>query len=272
MINQWSIFILLHARALGTVFKLLSIMNPINSQDKLIVNLSSSTLSIEQRAVLLRGLSFVPTPQNVRTQKFELLQGLQKYHRRLKLETFFEGKKSNKKKLPFTHGSEWTPTLSSLPPHVRSLIRADIYAFSHLNWGLIEKQNLTTREKQAVKELQKNNKLVIKPADKGNAVVLMNKEDYPWEGKRQLEVKDHYKPLTAPMYPQTSLEIRNIVEEMCDKGVISGKQNNYLLGSGTPRPRRFYLLPKIHKDPENWSKAFKIPPGRPIVSDCDSES
>ncbi len=74
------------------------------------------------------------------------------------------------------------------------------------------------------------------------------------------------------MYPQTSLEIRNILEEMCDKGVISGKQNNYLLGSGTPRPRRFYLLPKIHKDPENWSKAFKIPPGRPIVSDCDSES
>ncbi len=247
-------------------------MNPINSQDKLIVNLSSSTLSTEQRAVLLRGLSFVPTPKNVRTQKLELLQGLQKYHRRLKLETFFERKKSNKKKLPFTHGSEWTPTLSSLPPHVRSLIRADNYAFSHLNWGLIEKQNLTTREKQAIKELEKNNKLVIKPADKGNAVVLMNKEDYLWEGKRQLEVKDHYKPLTAPMYPQTSLEIRNILEEMCDKGVISGKQKNYLLGSGTPRPRRFYLLPKIHKDPENWSKAFKIPPGRPIVSDCDSES
>ncbi len=67
-------------------------MNPINSQDKLIVNLSSSTLSIEQRAVLLRGLSFVPTPQNVRTQKLELLQGLHKYHRRLKLETFFRNK------------------------------------------------------------------------------------------------------------------------------------------------------------------------------------
>ncbi len=208
----------------------------------------------------------------MRSQKLELLQGLQKYHRRLKLETFFENKKSNKKKLPFTHGSEWTPTLCSLPPHVRALIRADIYAFSHLNWGLIEKQNLTIREKRAIKELQKNNKLVIKPADKGNAVVLMNKEDYLWEGKRQLEVKDHYKPLTAPIYTQTALEIRNILGEMCDKGVISGEQKNYLLGSGTPRPRRFYLLPKIHKDPGSWSKAFKIPPGRPIVSDCDSES
>ncbi len=114
--------------------------------------------------------------------------------------------------------------LCSLPPHVRALIRADIYAFSHLNWGLIEKQNLTIREKRAIKELQKNNKLVIKPADKGNAVVLMNKEDYLWEGKRQLEVKDHYKPLTAPIYTQTALEIRNILGEMCDKGVISGNK------------------------------------------------
>ena len=32
------------------------------------------------------------------------------------------------------------------------------------------------------------------------------------------------------------------------------------------------MLPKIHKDPAKWSKPFKIPPGRPIISDCGSES
>lgn len=41
---------------------------------------------------------------------------------------------------------------------------------------------------------------------------------------------------------------------------------------GHPNPRRFYLVPKIHKDPEQWSRPFEIPPGRPIVSDCNSES
>ncbi|MGL5207763.1 GIY-YIG nuclease family protein, partial [Cetobacterium sp.] len=53
---------------------------------------------------------------------------------------------------------------------------------------------------------------------------------------------------------------------------INHKQREYLLGSHTPRLRQFYLLPKIHKDPTTWSTPNEIPPGRPIVSDCDSES
>ncbi|KAG7489839.1 hypothetical protein JOB18_021555 [Solea senegalensis] len=32
------------------------------------------------------------------------------------------------------------------------------------------------------------------------------------------------------------------------------------------------MLPKIHKDPVKWSKPHVIPPGRPIVSDCSSET
>ena len=33
-----------------------------------------------------------------------------------------------------------------------------------------------------------------------------------------------------------------------------------------------YLLPKIHKPVDKWSISNKMPPGRPIVSDCGSES
>lgn len=100
----------------------------------------------------------------------------------------------------------------------------------------------------------------------------MDKTDYLWEGHRQLNKQEHYSPLNEPIYPQTRLEIKEILEEMCEKKIISGDQKTYLMGSGTPRPRRFYLLPKIHKDPKDWSRPHKIPPGRPIVSDCDSES
>jgi len=39
-----------------------------------------------------------------------------------------------------------------------------------------------------------------------------------------------------------------------------------------PRARLFYMLPKIHKDRVKWSKPNEIPPGRPIVSDCSSET
>ena len=31
------------------------------------------------------------------------------------------------------------------------------------------------------------------------------------------------------------------------------------------------MLPKIHKDPSKWPVPNRIPPGRPIVSNCSSE-
>lgn len=85
-----------------------------------------------------------------------------------------------------------------------------------------------------------------------------------------MQVTDHYSPLDEPICPQTQVEVREILEEMCEKRIINGKQKEYLLGSS--RPRRFYLLPKIHKNPNSWSVPNKIPPGRPIVSDCSSET
>ena len=33
-----------------------------------------------------------------------------------------------------------------------------------------------------------------------------------------------------------------------------------------------YLLPKIHKDRKVWPGEEKVPPGRPIIADCGSES
>lgn len=41
----------------------------------------------------------------------------------------------------------------------------------------------------------------------------------------------------------------------------------YLIGPNPPRARQFY-----HKDPQTWTVPFEETPGRPIVSDCGSES
>src|SRR5262249_46568216 len=43
-------------------------------------------------------------------------------------------------------------------------------------------------------------------------------------------------------------------------------------GPEVPRQRIFYLLPKIHKDQSKWTIPGKMPEGRPIVSDVNSES
>lgn len=258
---------------MGQTFKLAETGNPKIGPHQLVVNLSKSfVLSSEQNSVLLKGLSFIPSSRGLKTQRIELLKSLQSYHRRLKLETYFEGKRKHKKKLPFTHGSDWTPTLSKLPKQISQIIKADWYAFKKLDWGRPVGPNLTAGEIKAITQLQNNKKIVIKPADKGNAVVILDRDQYVWEARRQLDVKQHYCPLDGPMYPQTFETVRKILKEMCEKNVIKEKQLEYLLGSGTPRARRFYLLPKIHKEPKDWSLPFNIPPGRPIVSDCNSET
>lgn len=258
---------------MGPLFKLPISFSRTPGVDNLIVNLSKTfTLSSDQRALLSKGLTFIPTPTGFKTKKIELLSDLQAYHRRLQLETHFEGKKLQKEKLPFTGPSGWTPSLSSLPKHIGQILRADLYAYRHLNWGLDVCHNLSRGEKKALMELRKNMNIVIKPADKGNAVVILDRAQYLWEGHRQLETKEYYRPLDRPIYPQTAREVKSVLEEMCNKRIISPKQKEYLLGDGNPRPRRFYLLPKIHKSPESWSKPHEIPPGRPIVSDCNSET
>lgn len=66
--------------------------------------------------------------------------------------------------------------------------------------------------------------------------------------------------------------IRRILEELYLQKFISSKQRYYLFSQDPTLPQKFYMLPKIHKDSSTWTVSNDIPPGRPIVSDCNSES
>ena len=52
--------------------------------------------------------------------------------------------------------------------------------------------NLTLDESRALYELQHNDQIVIKAADKGSAVVIMNRSDYITEGLRQISDPNFY--------------------------------------------------------------------------------
>ncbi|XP_058865981.1 uncharacterized protein LOC131708063 [Acipenser ruthenus] len=100
----------------------------------------------------------------------------------------------------------------------------------------------------------------------------MDREDYIFEANRQLNNQEHYRKLDAPIYLDSAQEINTIIQTLTDHKIITRKQAHYLKGADTPRARIFYMLPKIHKSPETWTIPHTIPPGRPIVSDCNSES
>jgi hypothetical protein len=134
------------------------------------------------------------------------------------------------------------------------------------------KDNLTLDERDALTELKNNPNIVIKPADKGSATVIMNRSAYIAEAQRQLNNENYYRKLDRPIYTNNVAPINNILEEMAVSKVISDKQLKFLRANESDRQRIFYLLPKIHKPRDKWPQANRMPEGRPIVSDCGSES
>ena len=47
-----------------------------------------------------------------------------------------------------------------------------------------KKENLTKEEYKAIKSLKNNTDIIIKPADKGSATVILDKQSYINEGQR----------------------------------------------------------------------------------------
>ena len=228
-------------------------------------------LTPPQFTLLNRGLTFIPTKGSNKNLIEQTRWDLQLYHRKIKLAAYFQDT-GDTTPPPFTPKSDWTPPAGSLPPEIATLIQSDV-KYVDTDFRLTYTQpNLSKVEAEALRELKENNRIIIKPADKGSAVVIMDREQYLWEGYRQLHDQKYYLKLDKPIYTETKPMIEKIIKTLQDKKFINSKQKQYLLGGPEPRARRFYMLPKIHKDPSKWSKPHEIPPGRPIVSDCSSET
>lgn len=231
------------------------------------------TLTKAQHTLLTKGLFFIPTIDLKKDQKINLLTDIQNYHRKIKLAVYFRDTIGKKDKLPFTGPSTWTPLLKQLPQEVEQLVQEDNKSFKKCYvHTLQERHNISLAEVKALRDLQHAKHIVIKPADKGSAIVIMSREQYVLEVQRQLRDTTYYIKLDKPMYLETRPMVKEIINSLKSKKFINSKQVDYLTGELEPRPRRFYILPKIHKDPNQWIVPHQIPPGRPIVSDCGSET
>jgi len=220
--------------------------------------------------LISKGLSFVPTPKII---KNEINQAAIELGRKLKLKLYFRFNCNSysKNTKTFTSKSNWVPPLKAMDPDLIECIDNFTDEIEHLE-VLKEKPNLSPLESQTLKQIGRYRSIVFKKADKGCATVIMDKHNYLKEGYRQLNNNLYYQKLNAPLFPETSIKITEILNRLQKIGSISEKQLEYLLPPEDPRPRRFYMLPKIHKPRDCWTVPNKMPPGRPIVSDCHSES
>ena len=234
-----------------------------------ILNLSTKfKISRHQAAALAKGLTFVPTPTH--TPISQLHEGVDRLTRAVKIKnSYLKFKGGNDKfKIP----SNYMPAPGTYPPEIEELgilLKQEIRKFDEKN---LDPPNLTKVEKKAFVELKNNKDIVIKPGDKGSAIVIMDRSDYALEANRQLAVSRHYTTIEEPQFPKNCEIFNRILTEMRAQGLISAKEFAYLKARPDSRERIFYLLPKIHKEMEKWTIPGRVPPGRPIVSDVASES
>ena len=121
--------------------------------------------------------------------------------------------------------------------------------------------NLTPAEKGAIQELKERDDIVIKPVDKGSAVVVMDKVEYLEEANRQVPEERFYKKLDSDPTEEFSTRITQELKIMKENSHIDKTTFDYLKPD-KPKAGRFYLLPKTHKVNN---------PGRPIANGHPTE-
>lgn len=238
-----------------------------------IINLSTKLkVTYSQTNLLKKGLKFVPTPS--RTPLMQFQEGCDRFTRSLKLKFCYLNlnPKNQNVETKFRIPSNFSPPTGTYPPEIENLqlkLNQQIRKFKNVHRIT---DNLTKCDRDAITKLKKDKNIVIKPADKGSAIVIMDRQDYVFEAERQLKVNRHYREINEPQFPDNCTIFNRILAEMLKNNLISKKEMSFLKALPSARQRIFYLLPKIHKEINKWTVPSRIPPGRPIVSDLLSES
>lgn len=100
--------------------------------------------------------------------------------------------------------------------------------------------------------------VVIKPADKGGAVVVWDKKLYVQEGEKQLSRTEHYRKLPHDKTQLNATQVRDTISDEIAKGNLPQTAEHLI--ENNPRCSRYYMLPNLHK---------VGCPGRPIISTCN---
>ncbi|KAK2552411.1 hypothetical protein P5673_026493 [Acropora cervicornis] len=159
--------------------------------------------------------------------------------------------KLNKKEWVQHYRPSREPYINSYVEKLRQDIKEEISRHHRF-----QRNNLNKHERKALMRLHDNKNIIIKPAHKGGATVILNTENYITEAIRQLSNTEYYRKVAKDYTPDHENQIKQCINKLVDNGDL-GK----LPKATDSRAQIFYMLPKVHK-PNN--------PGRPVVSSINS--
>ncbi|XP_071442881.1 uncharacterized protein [Hetaerina americana] len=176
-------------------------------QKRVVVNLSSAEIDEATSLVLSKGLNFVPTSRRI--PYLEILGSVEQ-------------------------------AVRNLPVEAAEDVRGEISMA--LKRAVPPKSNISGEERRALNTLRKNSAITVLPADKGNATVLLNAEDYHRKIQELLHDPTYR---TIPRDPTDSIVRKTIA--LIKKSLPTSERNSSLVPQA-PAPPRLYGLPKIHKE------------------------
>lgn len=194
-----------------------------------------------------------PTPKY---NPFRTRVDLFKLIRQLKLRSFFGGSTNVYAKM-FKPKSTFTPNVSvhSIQTFEKVVMR-DIKMTESKRFKY--KFNLSMQEKEALVKLANDGEIIIKQADKGGSIVILDRKDYEFEVLRQLNDATAYVKLSGDPTKSFLNSLKVTIREGLALDYISKELSDFLINE-YPRVRVFYVLPKVHKP--------GFPPlGHPIVT------
>ena len=227
-----------------------------------VFNLSKKRLSQTEINVLEKGFGFSPTPSFI--NEADLRRDFNEFSRKMRCKWYFRNKTQSSKKISAFHSKSTQNPPKGSPALQLFLNKTEQNLLSILP-GKEEQFNLNREEYLTMRNLQDGRNVIIKPADKGSAVVIWNQNDYLKETKKQLSDKSTY--LKTEVIEKDLVDLvgqsNKMFENLQRKSVIQEKEKNYFkfnLKKST-NLRKLYLLPKIHESLSNV-------PGDPVILNC----
>ena len=178
---------------------------------KWVINLSKYKLTKPQESVLAKGLNYAPTPDKIPVEDYIVATEL---------------------------------ACQKLPGNEAMVLRSEMAGV--LRSAKPPKSNISREERKALNDLKKEESVLILPADKGKATVLMDVQDYEDKLTEMLSDEKTYEQLSSDPTQRYKRELVAILSRLKKENKINKSQYDLLFPTAENIPR-IYGTPKIHK-------------------------
>ena len=130
--------------------------------------------------------------------------------------------------VPFEHKSlKLKSTFNPVGPFQLETMFYSIEQYLHrIKYRQPRNKNFTKEEYQSIKSLRNHPDTIIKPADKGSAIVILDKHYYISEGERQLQNEQFYEENSSDLTGEVIHRVNLFVNNMLQRGQITQKTSS----------------------------------------------